>query len=92
MYGMHSRALLQSLAETRRRDAELLLASARYSGAYYLCGYAVECALKAIVASQFVQDVIPSKKLVSDTYTHDLLKLVGLAGLKPHLDKELGTD
>src|SRR5439155_10659314 len=57
-----------------------------------LCGYALECALKAIVASRFLQDVIPPKNLVTDTYTHELGKLVGLAGLKSDLDKYLGAD
>jgi hypothetical protein len=52
----------------------------------------VECALKAIVASRFLQDVIPPKNLVSDTYTHELGKLVGLAGLKTDLDKQVAVD
>jgi hypothetical protein len=61
MYGMLTKSLLMALAETRRRDAEVLLLSGQYSGAYYLTGYAVECALKAIVASRFVQGAIPPK-------------------------------
>jgi len=76
----------------QRRDAEALLLTGQYSGAYYLCGYVLECALKAIVASRFFQDVIPSKNLVNDTYTHELGKLVGLAGLKTELDKQTAVD
>ncbi len=92
MYGMLTKSLLQSLAETRRRDAEVLLLNGRHAGAYYLSGYVVECALKAIIASRFLQDVIPPKNLVSDTYTHELGKLIGLAGLKTDLDKYIAAD
>jgi len=70
----------------------MLLLSGQYSGAYYLSGYVLECALKAIVASRFLQDVIPPKNLVNDTYTHELGKLVGLAGLKTELDKQTAAD
>lgn len=41
------RKKLQWLAEERLKDAKALLGRKRWSGAYYLCGYAVECALKA---------------------------------------------
>src|SRR5450432_2893170 len=92
MYGMLTKSLLMGLTETRRRDAEVLLGSGQYSGAYYLCGYAVECAVKAIVASRFLQGAIPPKNLVIDTYTHDLGKLIGLAGLKTVLDNRVGAD
>jgi hypothetical protein len=92
MYGMLTKSLLQSLAETRRKDAETLLVAGQYSGAYYLSGYAVECALKAIIASRFVQEAIPPKKLVIDTYTHELGTLIGLAGLRAALDNYVGAD
>ncbi len=39
-----NRAELQQLAEDRILDAQALLAVNRWSGAYYLAGYAVECA------------------------------------------------
>jgi HEPN domain-containing protein len=41
---------LQKLAEDRLLDAEALLAAGRWSAAYYLAGYAVECAIKACIA------------------------------------------
>jgi len=41
---------LQQLAWERSGDAQELLAAGRWSGAYYLCGYAVECGLKACIA------------------------------------------
>jgi len=40
-------AELDKLAQARLDDAQALLAANRYDGATYLCGYAVEMALKA---------------------------------------------
>jgi HEPN domain-containing protein len=76
-----NRADLQQLAETRLREAKVLLDADEWSGSYYLCGYAVECALKAVVAAQVNQGDFPDKKLAEAVYTHDLVKLRGLAGL-----------
>jgi HEPN domain-containing protein len=76
-----NRADLQQLAETRLREAEILLDAGEWSGSYYLCGYAVECALKAVVASEVKQGDFPDKKLADAVYTHDLPKLRRLAGL-----------
>jgi hypothetical protein len=76
-----NRADLQQLAETRLREAKVLLDAGEWSGSYYLCGYSVECALKAVVAGQVNQGDFPDKKLADAVYTHDLVKLRGLAGL-----------
>lgn len=38
---------VRRIASARLRDAEVLHAAKRYDGAVYLCGYAVELALKA---------------------------------------------
>jgi hypothetical protein len=40
----------RTLAELRAEEARVLLRSRRQLGAYYLAGYAVECALKACIA------------------------------------------
>jgi hypothetical protein len=40
---------LRQLSEDRILGAECLLAAGRWSGAYYLSGYAVECGLKACI-------------------------------------------
>jgi HEPN domain-containing protein len=45
-----NRADLQQLAELRITEAKVLLDNGFYAGAYYLAGYAVECALKACIA------------------------------------------
>lgn len=76
---------LQNLALTRLEEVEVLLNNHQYSGAYYLSGYVIECALKACIAKQTQEFDFPDKKNVMDSYTHDLEKLVKVA----KLDKEL---
>ncbi len=76
---------LQNLALTRLEEVEVLLNNHKYSGAYYLSGYVIECALKACIAKQTQEFDFPDKKTVMDSYTHDLEKLVKVA----KLDKEL---
>ena len=73
-----NRADLQQLAEARLREAKVLFDAGEWSGSYYLCGYSVECALKAVVAAQVNQGDFPDKKLADAVYTHDLVKLRGL--------------
>lgn len=82
-----NRTDLHQLAEMRIREAEALLKNGYHEGAYYLAGYAIECALKACVAKQIRKHDFPDKKLINDSYTHDLNKLVGLAGLRDDLQK-----
>jgi hypothetical protein len=88
--GRHAvnRADLKKLATVRLADAKSLNVMHRSSGAYYLSGYAVECGLKACIARQFRRSEFPDRKLVNDTWTHDLVKLVKLAGL----DRQLEVD
>lgn len=76
-----NRADLQQLADVRVEDAIVLLDSARYPAAYYLVGYAVECALKACIAKQIREFDFPEKKLIVDSYSHDLSRLLRLSGV-----------
>lgn len=39
--------IFRKIAQARLKDAEILLASRRYAGAVYLCGYAIALTLKA---------------------------------------------
>lgn len=78
-----TRADLQRMADEKLADAKILLAASKWSNAYYLAGYAVELGLKACVAKLFKADAIPDKKLVEQTYKHDLRELVGTANLGP---------
>ena len=80
---------LERLANLRIVEAETLLTNSCFAGAYYLSGYVVECALKACIAKNTKQYDFPDKKLVLDSYSHDLLKLIYVSGLKNELDKEL---
>ncbi len=53
-----------------------------YDGAYYLAGYAVECALKACIAKETRRHQFPDKTKVDKSYSHVLLQLVKVAGLE----------
>ena len=81
-----NRAGFQQLAELRLKEAKALLSAELPDGAYYLAGYAVECALKACIAKRTQEHDFPEKKLVNDSHTHDLGKLLQLAELKAELD------
>ncbi len=73
---------MRQLADDRVSDASVLLDAGRWSGAYYLSGYAVECALKACIARQTNLHDFPDKILAEKAYTHDLIWLLDLAGLR----------
>ena len=78
-----NRGDFQKLTRERLKDAQALLHKNRYSGAYYLCGYVIECALKACIAKQTRQfDFPPDRKIIEAVYTHDLMKLIKSAGLE----------
>lgn len=75
-----NRLELRQLAEDRIADAALLLASGRWSGTYYLAGYAVECGLKACIARLTNQDDFPrDRKFVEECCTHNLEKVLKAA-------------
>ena len=77
-----TRSEFQRLSQERLEDAQALLLAGRWSAAYYLVGYAVECALKACIAKRTrAEDFPPDRKTVEDCYTHDISKLVKSAGL-----------
>lgn len=83
-----NRQELQELSKIRRKEAVTLLKVKHYSGAYYLLGYSVECALKACIAKQTNKYDFPNKDLANKAYAHNLEQLVKLAGL----ENELATD
>ena len=71
------------LAELRLREAEALLRARHFSGAYYLGGYAIECAMKACIAKKTKRyDFPPKPKSTQEYYSHDLEQLVRAANLK----------
>jgi HEPN domain-containing protein len=83
------RDTFRQLAELRLTEAKLLYANGLASGAYYLAGYAVECALKAVIAAGFRANEIPDKSRVNNIYTHNLKDLLNLAGLKSPLENDM---
>jgi hypothetical protein len=84
-----TRRRFQKLAELRAQEAAVLLQNRKLQGAYYLSGYAVECALKACIAKETKRHEFPPRQdYVRDVYTHDLNKLLRLA----RLDKQLEND
>jgi len=83
---------LESLASIRIKEAEILITADCHQGAYYLAGYALECILKAFITKQVKEFDFPDKKLVNDSYTHDLGKLLTTAGLKQELSKQENQD
>ncbi len=90
---IETRAEFQELAEIRLSEAKALLELERWDGAYYLAGYAVELALKACVIKMLMAtDSFPDREFSRNCYTHDLVKLVGLAGLDPTWMNAIKTD
>lgn len=83
-----NRADFQKLAKLRVKEAKLLLDNKFYEGAFYLAGYAVECALKACAAKKTKRYDFPPQN-AGALYTHNFETLVALTGLKPDLDAEL---
>ena len=69
----------------------MLLDNGHYSGAYYLLGYAVECALKACIAKQAAEFDFPDLERVRDSYNHDFRRLVVTAGLTDYFLDEHGS-
>jgi hypothetical protein len=79
-----NRADLQRLSRLRLQEARSLFRVKLYSGAYYLAGYSVECALKACIAKDTQRFDFPDKARVNNSYVHkpgDLLNVANLSGL-----------
>jgi hypothetical protein len=87
-----NRRELQDLARLREQEARVLLEAGRWDGAYYLCGYAVECALKACIAKRVRQHDFPNRDLANQSYTPNLSQLVRVAGLEAELQAALAGD
>jgi HEPN domain-containing protein len=79
-----SRAELESLARARLVDAEALRLAGRYDSAIYLCGYAVELQLKAVICRTLRWAWFPSSSREFEDLrsfrTHDFAVLLRLTG------------
>ncbi|MEQ8789175.1 MAG: hypothetical protein RIC55_22875 [Pirellulaceae bacterium] len=89
-----NRTELQSLSEQRVEDAGILLAAKRWPAAYYMAGYALECALKACVLVYIERTgiIFEDKKFSQNCWTHDIEELVRLAGLRIDRDRVAGAN
>ena len=76
---------LRALSRVRLSEARALLKAGLPDGAYYLAGYAIECALKACIARETQRYEFPEKKRVTASHTHDLGELVKVAELQNEL-------
>jgi hypothetical protein len=52
----------------------------------------VECGLKARVAKQIKEHDFPDRKLILDSYTHDLGQLLAISAVKPHFEARVAAD
>jgi HEPN domain-containing protein len=87
-----NRTDFQNLAELRLEESKALLAAGFPDGAYYLAGYAVECALKACIAKRTREHDFPDKALVLESHTHSLKELLRLAVGKTAWETEISAN
>lgn len=83
---MIPRLELRRLAFARLKDARALYAAGRYDAALYLCGYAVELALKARICRTLRWAGYPESRTEFANYgsfrIHDLQVLLELSGVE----------
>ena len=83
---MIAKSDLKRIARARLQDAQVLLGAKRYDGAVYLCGYAIETALKARICRTLHWPQYPSTRADFQhklTFrTHDLDLLLELSGIE----------
>ncbi|OGG15381.1 DNA-binding protein [Candidatus Gottesmanbacteria bacterium RIFCSPHIGHO2_02_FULL_39_11] len=88
-----NRLLFKKLSTIRLKEAQILLKKGHYSGAYYISGYVIECALKACIARKTRKGDFPlDRKSLDNIYTHELEKLIKGAGLEIKLNNQIKAD
>jgi HEPN domain-containing protein len=88
-----NRDILHALADTRIEEAGVLLERGYWTGAYYMTGLGVECALKACLARAVQRYDFPDKNFINRAYTHTLEELAKLdAELWIQLNDEMSFD
>ena len=88
-----NRDTLRTLAGSRLEEFRVLLENEFWTGAYYMTGLAVECALKSCLASAVKEFDFPDKQFVNAMYVHDLENLFKLNGaLWADLQNDMKTD
>jgi hypothetical protein len=83
----------QQLADLHLLHAQALMEARLYSGAYYLCGYVVECALKACICKRTNQfDFYASPDDARKAWSHKFGDLVKISGLEEELNAARQSD
>lgn len=72
---------LQKMSRVRLQEARSLFTLRLYSGAHYLAGYSVECALKACIARATQRHEFPDRERVRKSYVHKPGELMEVANL-----------
>lgn len=89
---MISIADLETIAQARLGDARVLLSAGRYDGAVYVCGYAVEVALKAKICRVLNWQEFPQTSGEFNQYrsfqTHELDVLLRLSGQEMRIKRD----
>ena len=88
----YKRSDLRKIAESKLRDAIILVRAGRFSNGYYLAGYTVEIGLKACIAARVVAETMPDKEISAGFFDHQYRRLVRLAGLEDELRKAVDAD
>src|SRR6266852_1323454 len=88
-----NRDKLRQLCDSRLEEARVLLEKQLWTGAYYLTGLAVECALKSCLAGAVKEHDFPDKEFVNAMYVHKLERLFTLnVALWRKLQDDMKTD
>ncbi|MHB8792555.1 MAG: HEPN domain-containing protein [Thermoleophilia bacterium] len=84
---------MKKIARARLGDAQVLLDYKRYEGAIYVCGYAVELALKVRICKTLKWTSFPTSRNEFSNYrsfkTHNLDVLLHLCGIENRIKTEL---
>ena len=93
---MASASTLKTLALERLQDAECLIANGHIGGAYYIGGYAIELALKAIACKKLDIELFDKQEVprhIAKSYMiHDLADLTILAGIAKDVQEASQND
>jgi HEPN domain-containing protein len=88
-----NRSDFQELAQEHLRHAKALLDAGLYSGAYYMCGYVVECALKACICKGTGSyDFYPHPTDAKKAWSHKFKDLIGLTEVSGKIKQERRGD
>ena len=89
-------ATLEGLARARLEDAQALIDASRYDGAVYICGYALELALKHRICTSLAWTGFPETRAEFQGYnslkTHDLDVLLRFSGVEAAIKGQRHAD